>query len=237
MKTQKTITENIQSKPVLYGLIAVLFLTSTYLLLSRNTLTPAPSSTMYPTPTITTSSETADWKTYTLKSVGLTYKLPPEAVALGELQEFVVPGQKGTQVFVSRENSKIISDKEMVMGTTSIDYDAGRGGMFIDLQGFTKENGKYYARFVQGKTFDLSSETTTEILNPNGLEILKIKGSNFEEETEGLPVAGTPGKGKIGALININRPPYQGFAVQMDLKTNLTEQLFDQILSTFKFTD
>lgn len=175
------------------------------------------------------------WRTYTIKSLGLTYDLPPEVTSLGELQEFIVPGQIGTQIFISTENSKVVSDKRFLMGTTSVDYMAGRGGMFIDLQGFKKENGKYYAKFVHNQTIELSNDLVNEVKNSNGLDVIKIKGRNYDSgEAQGIPVTGTPGQGKIGALININKPPYQGLAVQMDLTQNLTEQLFDRILSTFK---
>lgn len=200
----------------------------------------APSSAIIltsPTQT-TTNNATASWKTYTIKSLGLTYKLPPAITSLGDLQEFVLPGQKGTQVFISTENSKVTSDKKFLMGTTSVDYMAGREGMFIDLQGFTVVNGKYYARFVADKTIELPSELVTAVPNKHGVSIIKILGKNYERgEGEGLPLTGTPGKGHIGALININKPPYQGLAIDMILNQDFTEQLFDQILSTFKFTD
>lgn len=200
--------------------------------LQTSTTTP----TLQPSPTSV--DETTNWKKYSVKSLGLNYKLPPSVVSLGELQEFVNPGQKGTQVFISTENSKVISDKKFLMGTTSTDYMAGRGGMFIDLQGFTKQNGKYYAKFVDNKTIELPNEVVTEVTNPSGLQIIKIKGKNYASgEGQGLPITGTPGEGKIGALINYNKESYQGLAIQMDLNQNLTEQLFDQILSTFNFTN
>jgi hypothetical protein len=184
-----------------------------------------------------TTDPTAEWKIYTLKSLGLTYKLPPELTSQGDLKEFTQPGQKGTQISVSIENSKVGSDNFFLMGTTSTNYMAGRGGMFIDLQGFKKENGKYYAKFVDNNKFDIPNDLVSEVTNPNSLEMIKIKGQNFETgEEQGLPLAGTPGKGHIGALININKPPYQGLAIEMILSPELTEKLFDQILQTFKFT-
>lgn len=201
---------------------------------------PTTNEQIIPSPTPTTINDaTANWQTYTIKSLGLTYKLPPAITALGDFQEYVVPGQQGTQIFISTENSKVTSDKKFLMGTTSVDYMAGRGGMFIDLQGFTKENGKYYAKFVDNKRFDLANDLVSEAVNTNGLQIIKIRGKSFDTGTEGegLPLAGTPGQGHIGALININKPPYQGLAVDMTLNQDITEQLFDQILSTFKFTN
>lgn len=180
--------------------------------------------------------ETANWKTYTIKSLGIAYRLPPEITMYGEMKENINPGQEGTQIYITTENTKVTSDKYLLMGTTSTDYMAGRGGMFIDLQGFTKVNDTYYAKFVNTQKFEIPSDLVSEVINPNGIQVIKVKGENFGRgsETEGLPLAGSPGKGYIGAIININKPPYQGLALQMTLTEDLTEKLFDQILSTFK---
>lgn len=219
---------------------------TSYYLGSKNSYTPStpqlPSSTStnYPTPQPTpslssSSGEIANWKTYSIRELNLIYKLPPELSSKGNYQTYLIPGEKGTLIFVSTEKSNIIYNKQFLIGTTSRDYIFGRGGLFIDFQGFSQDNNKYYAKF-SNRTFEIPTNLVTIFKNPN-LDIIKIMGQNYPEghEAAGFIIDGTPGEGKIGALININKPPYQGLAVQMTLTPTLTEQLFDQILSTFKF--
>lgn len=197
---------------------------------------------------------TANWKTYTITSVGLEFKLPPSLSDLGHLKEEIVQGEKGSLVCVSffPENYNDVKpknasnksgiceyhilSKSFSAGTSSVNFEQGRGGVFSDLQGFKKENGKYYAKFVDNKTFEISNDLITEVKNKNNVQILKVIGKSYESgETHGQSVLGTPGNGRFGALINTRSATYPGFTIDV-ASDKLTNETFDQVLSTFKFT-
>ncbi len=192
----------------------------------------------------------AGWKTYTAKTLNLEFKLPPLFNAYGQLQENIEPGEKGTALCMTFPPSASIRFIHPVMaggtgcqintfglGTISADYEAGRGGSFSDILGFIIQNGKYYGRQKDNSTFALPMELTKLINNPDGIQMVKIIGKN---ETTGEwrgPVGGTPGDGKIGAIFNTKNSTYPGITVEMKVTSSLTEDIFDQILSTFKFTN
>ncbi|MDO8460808.1 MAG: hypothetical protein Q7S38_00015 [bacterium] len=191
--------------------------------------------------------ETANWKTYTLTKVDIQFKLPPEITKEGEYVENLLTADKGTNIcFQLREKAslRIIplafaggvgacgdSRSSLLIGGTSVDFEAGRGGTFTDHQGYKIENGKFYGKFPGNKTFEILSDVVEEVKNPNGMAIIKVKGKKYEE---GGPLPFIY-EGEIGALINTKGPLYPGLAVKMKLTTELNEQLFDQILSTFRF--
>jgi hypothetical protein len=222
---------------IIGGILIATLLMGTYLLGKNMNLTPKPASkttqvvtNLTPTATLTPD-PTANWKTYTVGEIGLTYKVPSY---FPELIQQNSNGQTGKQIYISAGKTKVI-EGPILLGTTSVDYTAGRGGMFVDLQGYFKQDSKYLAKFVSGKTFEIPTELASEITNKNGLKILIVKGKNFS--AEGLPVSGTPGEGHIGALINTNSKTYPGFAIDMTFTDKSTSELFNQILSNFKFTD
>jgi hypothetical protein len=215
------------------------------------TIIPPPSS-ITATPPVTlsspTSEPTADWKSYTIKALNLSFKLPPFFNTLGEMQENVNPGEKGTYLCMTfARNKTTFIDRAFAggfycnvykfgLGTTSVDFEAGREAGFTDLQGYVFENGVYYAKLL-GKKFDIPSDLVKKIENPNGIIIIRIMGKKSTDEEWQGPLAGTPGEGNIGALINTGNSTYPGLAVQMELNKDLTEDVFDRILSTFKFLD
>lgn len=191
------------------------------------------------------SSITANWITYTIPEVGLQFKLPP---SYGDVKEQIVPGEKGTQICLESRvktsfhivnqayagggcNSNYSSN--IRIGTTSFDYEAGRSGSFTDLQGFTIQNGKYYAKFVSGKTVDLPQNATTKISNINNIDVLKIKGKF--DPNDGPSLMNSLGD-DIGLLINTNKTTYTGMAMAFKLSNDVTEETVDQIISTVKFT-
>lgn len=123
------------------------------------------------------------------------------------------------------------------MGGTSPDYEAGRSGNFEDFQGFKKEGDKYFAKFVQGKLTEITQYVDLTYKNPNGVDMVKVKGDSLPVPgyEMGYPLFGSLGKGWMGAIINTNNSTYPGLSVQIEIKGAITEQVFDKILSTFKF--
>lgn len=213
----------------------------------------AVNSTILPTTPTTTTDETASWKIYKVLGLGIELKLPRYLSPLDYPNGNETKGEKGKQFCIEYTKVDIVSflignvlagggaclPQYFGLGTTSVDYEAGRGGGFGDLQGYTYENGKYFAKMVLGKRFEIPTELAKEITNPNGVKILRIIGKNSQSSAEMpyLPIAGTPGDGRVGALINLDNVTYPGVSVEMKLDGKLNTELFDQILSTFKFTN
>ena len=88
----------------------------------------------------------------------------------------------------------------------------------------------------------LPKELYTEIKNSSGVQILKIIGKNndYNPEFPNAPRAysGTPGEGKIGAIVNLpDNPTYSGVVIVMKLTDTLTEQVFDQILNSIRIIE
>lgn len=235
-------------------LLAVGF-TGGYLVKSKSDVKPnyitQPSPTDYPTATPTVKpteppkiSPTTSG-TYLIKQIHLQYALPPSLSKLGAMSEQIIPGEKGNQLCVTfpQKTSWLVKTVyaggahcplvHFGFGTTSLDFEAGRGGGFTDLQGFEKRDGKYYAKAVFNKTFEIPSDIVEEIVNPNGIAILKVKGKKYDEGPSPFVYDGS-----IGALINIaNNATYRGMAIELDLSEGYTEKEFDQILSSLKFVN
>lgn len=202
-------------------------------------------------PTITEQpSTTSNWKTYTLKTIGLEFKLPSVFNSYGEMKEEIKPGEKGTQLcmtFAKKTSYLIVkpvfaggsfcSINYFGFGTVSPDYEAGRGGGFTDLLGFINEDGKYYARQNLDRKFEIPANLVKEVRSQYGVRVLKITGKNSTTGEWQGPIGGTPGDGRIGALVNTTNTIYPGIAIEMELNGSLTEEVFDQILSTLKFNN
>lgn len=218
-------------------LVVVLFVILIYFLPKFYFIRKVVNNSPEPTPTTseitpTLSSESQDWVKFTINTLNISYELPKfMADKVGTMTEKVKPGETGLILLVSP--SKV--NGGFYIGTTSVDFSEGRGGSYTDLQGFVKNGNEYSAKFVSGKIFKIPTELVTEVENSQ-FRIIRIIGKN---ETEGDflgPVVGTPGEGSVGALINIpNNKTYTGLTVLMDLNQQYTIELFDQILSTFKF--
>ena len=189
-----------------------------------------------------------DWQTVQVKGLGLELKIPPKLSKVGNLKEEVIPGEQGTQFCVkfAEKTAFLVGTvfagggacyvEPFGLGTTSVDYSQGRGAGFTDLQGYEVKDRKYFAKLNLDKTFEIPLNLAEEITNSSGVKILKIKGKDNEQGQPG-PIPGTPGNGKVGALINLNNPKYKGVTVELTLSEDLTKEDFDQILTTFKFTN
>jgi hypothetical protein len=216
---------------------------------------PTPSNYIYmqPTskPTVTEQpSGTSNWKAYTLKTVNLEFKLPPVFNSYGEMKEEIKPEEKGTQLcmtFAKKTSFLLVkpvfagysgcSINYFGFGTVSPDAEAGRSGGFTDLLGYTIENGKYYARRNLDRKFEIPANLVKEIRSQYGVQVLKITGKDSTTGEWQGPIGGTPGDGRIGALVNTTSTIYPGVAIEMELGGNLTEEVFDQILSTLRFSN
>ena len=212
--------------------------------------TPNPSSTNSPAPT-STNDPTVTWQTHSIKELGVSFKYPPTLQPMDYPSGIETKGEKGTQLCLSfipfTTTLQLVKPVHagggacqgiFAIGSTSTDYEAGRGGGFGDFQSYTKTGNTFKANFVLGKQYDLPSELVRETTNQQGIKTLVIVGKNTTQYVERgpEPIPGTPGEGYLGAIVNVERNGYSGFNIQMKLSPKLTNETFDQILSTFQFT-
>lgn len=214
---------------------------------------PEPTTTPVSTPE-STPDPTADWKTYKDPILGVEYKLPSKLI-LAKTSSIEVAGETGTQYCSIYEGGLSVFIKTVyagggpcgggifTIGTVSKDYSAGREGGFGDYTGYVEVNGKYNAIFVNtiGSGY-IPTNLVKEVTNDHGLTYLRIVGENSPQDYGGelrnVETPGTPGEGYMGALVNIQDDvKYRGFNIQMKVGSDSDIQIFDQILSTFKFTD
>ncbi len=187
---------------------------------------------------------TANWKIVKINTIGMEFKLPEKLLQYGTPLEKVLPGETGTFICVMPENQyPTISPGGRMNGCfssiyalagNSDNYTEGRGGSFMDHRGFTKKNGKYYVRYVQNSESEIKSDLVKVVPNENGVEIIKVEGKNYTYENNDWPETGSPGDGAFGAHINTRNSNYQGIAFKIG-SSIITEEEFDQILSTFRF--
>lgn len=198
----------------------------------------------------TTADPTTNWKTYTDSVLRISYKLP-ENFELSKKSEGETESDTGTKycvLYTKKKFSLVNSVKASVgpcdgedfhIASTSNNFSAGREGGFGDYQGYKNDNGKFFALFASNRLVDLVGNFITEKTNNYGVSYLRIDGKNEWQDYGGerlyIPLMGTPGDGFMGALININNNRYYGFNVQMKINSNDDKEIFDQILSTFKF--
>lgn len=197
----------------------------------------APSSSPTPPPA---GGPTAGWKKYNLKTIPLSLMAPSILDSLGALEENIETNQSGERVCggftigILGQSKKTTgcnfsSDSPLLFGTTSTSFEVSNPS-FLDLQGFVKLNGRYYARIPGDKTFEIPQDLISEAKNSNGVEIIKILSSDN--------IKITPKKGFVGALANISTPNtnYTGIAllVKNDYLEGDGKSFFDQVLSTVK---
>lgn len=215
---------------------------------------PSPTPPITEEPVATSSpptNPTANWKTYKDVTLGIEYKLPPKLRATAQ-SGTKMQGDTGTQycVIYSGSVSSFVRTvlagggpcwvETFALGSVTRDYSAGREGGFGDFTGYVISNGQYYPRFIDTQSsYALPKNLIIEKTNSNGVKYLRITGDNSVQDYGGdmmdIPIPGTPGKGYMGALVNLNNSAYAGFNIQMATKSNSDVEIFDQILSTFKF--
>ena len=208
---------------------------------------PSPSPVLAASPT---PDPTIDWQTYSDTILKIEYKLP-KGLGLLEMSGQEVNGDTGTQycLIYQGEVSLIKIAKAYAatgpcgggkfnFGTVSKDYSAGRDGGFGDMSGYFVDNGQFFARFVNGGKYLLPGYLVEEKTNPYGVKYLKITGesklTDYGGEQMKLPTLGTPGKGWLGALVNLDNDRYAGFNLSLQIDSKTDEVIFDQILDTFR---
>lgn len=213
--------------------------------IGNQTIESAPANTNQDAKTIPmpTLEESATWKRMTLPTIGLSFTVPPKISEFGDIQEEIEKGDTGMKLcaYFAKEISltpttptcQTQDNPYMIIGATSIDYSAGRGGMFTDLEGFVYKDGKYLVNFVGKSSIEaFSQERISKIENKNGVQVIMIKRTTNIEE--GPTLSNALGN-NVGALINSKNPQYPGLAIIF--RDGLTEQEIIEVLKSFKFTN
>lgn len=225
---------------VLVVLIVIGLTLSIYPFIKTLSSTPksAPAGQAQITP-IPTADPIADWKTYSLKTLPISLKAPAILDSFGTLIESQEKVNSATRYcggylitlgLASKPAGCNFPDTSpLLFGTTSTDYP--QATKFLELQGFIKLNGRYFARISPSKTQEIPANLISEVRNKNGVNIIRITGDDNAKIV-------TPGKGWVGALANIQTASFSGMALQV--KTDYASkggEIFDQILSTVKITE
>jgi hypothetical protein len=190
---------------------------------------------------------TQDWNFYTNDILNIEYKLPPK-LGLVDLSGQEISGEVGTQycaiylgdlahslVKTVYAGSGACGGGTIVIGAVSLDYEVGRNAGFADAQGYLKENDQYSLLFPGGKKYVVPADLVTEVTNDFEVEYIKIRGQ--EQTLENMSPA-IPAENQVGAVFNstnLNEADnYAGFTIQINLNSNKDEEIFDQILETFR---
>ena len=190
------------------------------------------------------------WVKTTITSVGLSMNLPPQIAKLGEIEEQILKGETGTQLCIQFNKQtglgffqayagggcSTAKNDYITMGTTSIDFSAGRSGGFTDFQGFIEKNGEYLFKFPGNKEFSWDNESkVTYFKNQNNIEMLLVDGEQDIPDDEGPSLRNGLGENS-GVVINTASSIYPGFAIIFH-KDGLTEEEMNKVLESLEFVE
>lgn len=186
------------------------------------TTSPTASGLVSPTPDVT-----ANWKTYQLSQLKMNFKMPQQLNPSEELS------------FTTSQNNLYWNDSpssltRLSATSTKSTFEGGFSYLY-GCVGYKKSGAGYKFLTYTNAEIDMSSELTKEMVNQNQVKYLVVK-SDPNQTIEGMPPLGITEKGYIAAIINTNNSEYPALVIQMKLSSNNTESIFNQVLSTFKFT-
>jgi len=182
-----------------------------------------PKTTQEPTQPI---DETANWQAYENKEVGFSFKYP---ASYGDFQISINNGETGKKFTGNFQNNKYFS-----IGGITADFTAGRSGYFLDFVKYLYEGSKYYHLMALDKKWLVEP---VKMMSVDNQKILIVSGNSYVEERNNIegPTI-NPGLNG-GALINIpGRGEFKGVAVWNSDVNALPQSNFEEILTTFKFT-
>lgn len=245
---------------LLVGLVIVVGLVTGAYYLGRTSNKPASVSTQQTVSdtsspnisTISTPSDVTSWTLYKIKALNMEFRLPPNlSTKYGKLVENEANGKRGSELKISFTNDP----KSLIMTAQSPEFtpippapvklseeevrDLAIGGPGISIpsvfQGFKYENELYYGIQSFGQVRELPKEQVTQY-HTNGRDILKVKAlyGDYGMVTHRIFPETPP---KIWGIISgTGNQVYPGLTVQGILDNDLTEPVFEQILSTFGLT-
>jgi hypothetical protein len=180
-----------------------------------------------------------NWKQYKLSALNLSFKLPPQISDLtGSVIEQVTTPKTGGAYTGSAYQAMFTYKNNLLfeVSADSFDFTAGRSIIFSDLSGYSVGNNSYTTKYHSDNGYRSvaipSKSIVGEITNSNGVHILRVKGVGSTDANKPYDPL-YMNKDTLGALINTQNPTYPGIAVFMMKNSTLTQEVFDQILSTF----
>jgi hypothetical protein len=182
-------------------------------------------------------SNSSDWKEYYIKEVGISFEIPDKNRRI-----IFAEGETGNLLcHISIINPSVDLNMkplykcsysgDILIGTSSIDYGAGRSYGFLDMQGYLYKNGKYYFKLDNKGVEEIPQENLRVIKNKNSVEVLKIK--NEKEPRDPISVLSDIGT-DYGLLVNTNNPNYPGIAFQIKPTGINTEEALNRIIDSIK---
>ena len=184
--------------------------------------------TVLPTKPNPTADPTADWKTYQLPQLNIDFKM---TLNLNPSEKLSFTISHSNLYWNDAPNSLV------KLSATSLKSTFEGGFSYLNgCVGYKKsETGYKFLTYTKAE-IDIPIELTKEIINQNKIKYLVIKSDPYKI-IEGMPPIGITEKGYIAAIINTNNAEFPALVIQMKLSEVDTETVFEQILSTFKFTN
>lgn len=191
-----------------------------------------------------TRTDRTGWQTTTFVAGSKTIKLqiPPSIVQNAAIEQSSTQGETGTQI------CHVLKEKELsfipqayaggahclqgilTIGAISADYEAGRSTGFSDTKGYVQKGTTFFVKGISGEVA-LNNSSVALATNAQGVQYLKIMGEN-DGEDGAFPISGTPGKDRIGAIINLNDPDFPALSLDMELSETYTQSVFNSILES-----
>ncbi len=194
----------------------------------QQTYQPSPTveSTVSASPT-TTLDETANWKTYNNKDLGISFKYPAQ---LGEVNVSVRSGAEGGKELYGTFSA----NNGITFKAITSNFAEGRDFSFSETYGFTKIGNDYYIHnfIYRGGTGNLPNK-----VGGDGKKLVQY----LDGSIKGIVVAGSytqPGQytlenNQLGAIFNL-QGDYVGLGFVQNDKSKLPDKTFINILLTFR---
>lgn len=173
-----------------------------------------------------------NWDESFIESIGVSIKLPDSLSEKGEWKEVILEGVEGAIICLTHESLDSNDDcntDSLIVSSTSNNFKSENEDDFVTVKGFSNESGKIFIIDSSNKKVELKNEKYKVLSSDNGYEVLKILGSEDSNIT--------PGKNYLGAIINTNNKDNPSLILQMEIKGELSEYEFDQILESVNFNN
>ena len=176
----------------------------------------------------------AGWIKYYNSNLGLELFYPPQFknYQSGNLTSKVRSGEKGgMDICINLIDCQAARISQFEIRSTTVDWIRFKTNpTFTDLQGYTLDGDIYTVKLNSGEYLALENTQAYEITHPSFDKVLIVPGLDGDQVGILYPPAGW-----IGAIINTGFSDYPGLIVQMQLTTDLTEELFKNIIFSFNF--
>jgi hypothetical protein len=209
------------------GFIAILTVVVISNLPTNNPLLVAP----IPTPTLPAvkPTATATWPSYTANPLALSLNLPPKLATVQSLTLTESQSQTGKQLcwtswLLEAFNSDTFGECSRMpfsIHTSTEDFQSRQHSVFYANRGYeTNADGTIHIIRSDTAKLEVDPDLINPYINTHDVKMIIIEGKSTPT---GEPLSGTPGAGKVGAIINLPQGPYP--AVTLTYALNATQDL------------